>query len=523
MLLENQKKQHMRNLILIIAICFSSYAVFSQRLSEIESDYYDASNIGPNSVSVNLTGNDNIDDSNTLNSAIENLSNNGGGVLTINKVPNKDYIYLRLINLKDKVHIKIASDVVIRPYYGGNRPSNIIVFDIGKSSPVRDIAITNVLENSINSNDYFTVELPGGDTERVKFINIKSGYNFKISGIKFFDSQTIFSNIECNLPNNQSRVEGDLPAFGIVKNILSYQNHVGYGVVQIRAGKNILFKNMDGEGGITLRIESGIPAVIQTAEATINNVVGRDLIVRNGDAVAVLSPHRINQGKVDLSRIEAYNSTHAIQIASGFLDNKGGVDNYGVFSSDSYIDQITNVSGGFGAQVKNKDVKLYPCSYRQQLNDDNGNDSGGESTVSYSLTVVRQGADSTNGNCTNGCYDTNLALPNANDVSGTALGINKMVVYLGTDDITCPPLSINKHNKIGLEIYPNPTNDAINIKFNNYVPNKLSLIDSRGRKIKEYDTINNALKKIRLNISHLAEGLYFLLADTYSYKIIKTN
>lgn len=432
--------------VLLIAICITS-VLNSQRLSDVEADYYDASKIGSNSETVILTGNDTGDDSDILNAAINNVSNHGGGVLTIPKVVGKEFIYLRNVDLKDNVHIKISPQVVIRPWYGGKRPNNIIVFGLGKSTPVKNVAITSTIEDSSNPSEYFTVELPGGDTERVKFLEIKSCLNFKVSGIKFLDSQTVFSNIECNLPNNQSREEGRLPTNGLIKNILSYKNHVGYGVVQIRAGKNILFKNLDGEGGITLRIESGIPSVVTSSEASINNVVGRNLIVRNGDAVAVLSPHRINQGKIDLSGIQAFNSTNVIQLAAGFLDAKGGVDNFGVFSSDSYIDDITKVSGGFGAQIKDKDIALYPCNMQQEIYNNQGNDSDGESTIGKSLSVVRNSANATNGSCQNGCYNINLTLPKVSDVTNTALGNHKMVVYPGIDNVVGCSLTIKKKLK----------------------------------------------------------------------------
>lgn len=43
--------------------------MYSQRLSEVESDYYDASKIGSNSKTVTLTGNNRDKHSNRLNKA----------------------------------------------------------------------------------------------------------------------------------------------------------------------------------------------------------------------------------------------------------------------------------------------------------------------------------------------------------------------------------------------------------------------------------------------------------------------
>jgi len=341
--------------LLLLMVTFETTA--QSRLGANEASFY-TNRIGPQRKMLRLTGANNGNDSRTLNNEITRMSNQGGGIIRLLKPNNRPYIYLRNVALKNKVHIKIASNVTLRPWFGGSRPKNVSIFDFGLTSRIRDVAITCERENSTNSNDYFKVLLSGGSSERTTMVFSHAVTNFKISGIKFTDSNTVFSNLEFNLNSTQSRAAGDISNKGLVKNIISFKNHVGYGIVQVRAGKNILFKNLEGEGGVTLRIESGFIPAIRSKQATIDRIVGRNITVRKGDAAVMLSPHRVNQGRVDVSGIKAFNSTVAAQIEGGFLDKKGGVNNLGTFKTNSFIGDFKQIRGGNNAQVKSKDYPL---------------------------------------------------------------------------------------------------------------------------------------------------------------------
>ncbi|NIJ44700.1 hypothetical protein FHR24_001139 [Wenyingzhuangia heitensis] len=497
----------MKKIIYLSTLLFMSLlsAVGQNRLSADESLFY-VNKIGPKRTTINLTGLNNGNDSQKLNNEINRISNLGGGIITINKVPGKPYIYLRSVELKNKVHLKIASNVTLKPWLGGNRPKNVAIFNLGVKNKVWNTAITNSKQWSTNTNDYFKVILSGGPTERVRIVEALSVTNFLISGIKVTDSYTIFSNIECNLNKTQSREWSDLPTNGVIKNVISYKNHVGYGIIQIRAGKKILFKNLDGEGGVTLRVESGIIPSIQSSEATIDNIVGRDITVRKGDASVMLSPHRINQGRVDISNISAYNSTVAAQIEGGFIDKKGGVDNLGTFKGTSYIGDFNEVRGGNNAQVKSKDFKLYPCGVQNSFNNTPWNIDD-ESKQGKSLTVVRYGAHPTNGCKTftgkpSGCYNVNLQLPLNNKVSGTTLGNSKKIVYPFKDQLTCNPSNMALKSNKDLLDFENTNN---NYSF------------EQGTKVEFYNQ-NGILKKSihysektnNLDTSGLFNGFYIL-------------
>lgn len=393
----------------------------ANRLADNEADFY-VDNTGPGRIVLKgLTGEDSGADSELLDKAIADLSAKGGGTITINKVPGKDFIYLRGVKLRDKVHLKIAPDVVLRPWYGGDVPRNVIMLDLGGAIRVRDVAVTCLDPDSTNPKDYFTVELTGGYTKRVKLANMISVHNFKVAGIRFRDSQTVYNNVECNPPRSLSRKEGDLPAQGVIKNIVSTGNHVGYGVVQIRAGKRILFANLDGEGGSTLRIESGITLKVQKKDPTIDHLVGRDITCRRGKSAVMISPHRLEQGRVDVSGITSINSYAAVEIGPGFYDKKGGVDNLGTFSKDCYVGGFKKVVGGHGAQVKSKHFYRFPCDEQKRLKSVHPDAPDHEASISTSMSVVEYLSHPdhpTLDGKPRGYYTINLELPDKSAISG---------------------------------------------------------------------------------------------------------
>lgn len=418
---------------------FAPTEVGAQRLPTNESFYYTDSIRNVTRPVTGITGRNSGADSETLERQIEQLSMAGGGTLVLRKHRRSDFIYLNDVMMRSNVHLKIASGVTIR-LFETTRPSNPVIFRL--QSGIENVAITSIEEDSTDMGDWFQVDLTN-TSRRVRFINCIGVSNFKIAGILVFDNATEFSNIEFNIDtSSQSRRDGNLPTNGVVKNVLSMGNHVGYGVVQIRAGRRILFKNLEGFGGVTLRIESGFAVRINRSAATIEDIVGRGITIRDGDSALTLSPHRVNQGVVDIRGIRSFNSGTAVQLAAGFLDNKGGVNNRGSFSPLSVVRGISRVRGGRGAQVKTKDFKLYPCGEQARLRRNQFDQPDGESTTGRSLAAVRSSADSRNG-CIAGCYRIRLALPSASRVSGVvgSRSGSDVIVYSGgnsRDTYDCP-------------------------------------------------------------------------------------
>ena len=372
----------------------------SDRLTDNEDRFYE--NKIPNTeVIATLKGDCSSEDTISLNQQITNLSNAGGGVIRIKK---GNYCFLNVI-LKSNIHIKIDSDVTIQPDLSGNTAGkNLNMFRVGEDFLVENVAITNSDEDNTDINTWFKGNIPIGDYNGVRFVEFSNVKNFKFSGMNLTDNFSVFSNIVLNLPSSANVDE--IPIGGIVSNVKMTSLHVGYGVVQMQTGKKVLYKNLDGEGGVTLRVETGAAATNQVNKITVDDVVGRNIKVSFGDAAFNMSPHRVDQGRVDIEGVTAVNSTHAVQIAAGFIGSKPNlINSKGTFDSRSFIGDIT-VTGGDGAQIKGKDFKYFDCEDRKTLifkcqNPDN------ESTFGKSIGAIRDNASSKSG-CTgsgNGCYD----------------------------------------------------------------------------------------------------------------------
>lgn len=372
----------------------------SDRLSDDESRFYQ--NKIPNvEFSVNLNGNCSPQDSQILNEKITEVSNNGGGIIKITK---GIYCFTRIF-LRSNIHLKIDADVTIKPdLEGWQSGKNLAMFLVGEDFYVENVAITNTDEDNEDSSTWFKAEIPVGDYGGVRFVEFGNTKNFKFSGMSLTDTYSRFSNIVLNLPSSENVDE--ISEQGVVKNVVMTGMHVGYGVVQMQSGKSVLYKNLDGEGGVTLRVETGAAATNKVNKITVDDVVGRNITSRFGDAAFNMSPHRVNQGRVDIEGVVSINSTHAVQTAAGFIGDKVGlINNKGTFDSRSFIGDIT-VTGGDGAQIKGKDFKYFDCDDRRILinkcqNPDN------ESTFGKSIGAVRNNASAESGciDPENGCYE----------------------------------------------------------------------------------------------------------------------
>ncbi|WP_165748022.1 hypothetical protein [Cellulophaga sp. Z1A5H] len=373
----------------------------NDRLTANEERFY-TNKIPNKELTVTLNGNCNTLDSGILNDEIESLSKGGGGIIRI----QKGSYCLRDIVLRSNIHLKIDPDVIIEPDLSGDvRNKNITIFVIGEDFYIENVAITNIDEDNKDKSTWFTANIPEGEYGGVKFIEFGNVKNFKLSGLFLTDNYSKFSNIVLNLP--ASLKTSEVSTKGIIKNIFMTNMHVGYGVIQMQTGKTILCKNISGEGGITMRVETGAAGTNMVNEKTVDDIVVRNVSIKNGDAAMNFSPHRVDQGRVDVEKVVAINATHAIQVAAGFLDNnKDGVDNLGTFDSKSYIGDIT-VTGGYGAQIKGKDYKYFSCEKRKELIEKCTNPDD-ESVTSSSIGVVRDNS-SIGGGCDNGseggCYE----------------------------------------------------------------------------------------------------------------------
>ena len=79
--------------------------------------------------------------------------------------------------------------------------------------------------------------------------------------------------------------------------------------------------------------------------------------------------------------------------------------------------------------------------------------------------------------------------------------------------------SVSEFDIIGFNMYPNPTNDILNIKLNNINKANLSIWDVRGKLILQQTIFEE--RNLDLNVLELQSGIYFVKINTPHSKIVK--
>lgn len=145
------------------------------------------------------------------------------------------------------------------------------------------------------------------------------------------------------------------------------------------------------------------------------------------------------------------------------------------------------------------------------------------------------------GDCSNGVYYrmTNYYENNLLECDGRSathidnLDVNNLYLSFSASQmvLTCncallPDCELNAGTQINskinseIEVFPNPTNDILNIKTQSTDLKKYELVDLTGRTIV---SVKDNLPQYSLNISHLKKGVYFLniLDDKTGSKTVK--
>lgn len=92
-------------------------------------------------------------------------------------------------------------------------------------------------------------------------------------------------------------------------------------------------------------------------------------------------------------------------------------------------------------------------------------------------------------------------------------GVDSLSNKVYIDSKLSQALSINDNETLKNEfsIYPNPSNDFINVNFNSSFPSLINITDLSGRVMK---SIQNDTKEVKLNITDLPNGSYVLSAQS---------
>lgn len=342
-----------------------------------------------------------------IQNAIDLVAKKGGGILTI-KAKAKDNVYVvnTEIQIKSGVHIRVEPNVVFKT----TSPKRSTLFSAGKIGNQR---IRNFSLSCTDSKSYFlfdfTNRTPGSKDGGTIAVAVGGAQNFKLSDFQIDDNYSVFSCVTVNLsdPINRTHL---FARDGIIEHLKATKGHYGYGLIQCQAAINVLYRNLDGEGGAALRLETGTIGEANKADRTIriDSVYGTDINCKNGQAALTLSPHTINNGVVFIDKLTAVSCEAGAIIASGFLSaKKGQADKsgesigghvYGYFSSESIVSNLT-VTYGTNAQLRASRRTFVPCSQRNLINAEMNSDEESYKgpTVAAIVYFAKGGTDSNKG------------------------------------------------------------------------------------------------------------------------------
>ena len=349
-------------LFLLFVMLFSTCVVNAQ--IDNEANFYTAgTNANFNRNLVTHYGADNnfaTDDSSTLRTAINDIASNGGGTLFI---PAGNYSFAN-IYLQSNVHIEIDENAVIRPTDQADQ-KNYFIFSFGSDNSI----LENVSISGYNGKR-FLVDLRYTNNPNVTVIGCGAVKNFLIAHMDIEDAQTKFSKIGMGgtFINNVYVY----PTNGIVKDVNVNNAHYGYGTVQTQSAEHVLFKDLSGKGGATLRLETGFVGLNnlqgdnlppgETKVGGLDNIVGRNISCDTGNCAVMVSPHAVHNGTVDIDGVVSVNSGFGVRIEGGFV-NKNKYDmtinlTRGTFK---YV-KVRNVTATYGdtAELKSKHFNYYP-------------------------------------------------------------------------------------------------------------------------------------------------------------------
>ncbi len=260
---------------------------------------------------VSLSASSSGDDLTNFNDAMASLSSQGGGIILMEA---GDY-QMSGIDLESNIHVRMKAGVTIQQTTATN------VFTIGNRTTATNVSIAGV---SDSDRPLIRALQPTAANESdFRAVKVANAQNFMVSNLNIRDEQTRFSTINSAEGSNE----------GTIENIKMTGAGPGWGLYQVQSGQNILVRNLDGEGGFTLRLEQDnddLPVGIQ-------NLVAENIISRNGRAAVLVAPKSTTNGTVDITNVRSFGSQWAVLSTDGKGD--------GVFEQVN----ISNVAATFGS------------------------------------------------------------------------------------------------------------------------------------------------------------------------------
>lgn len=139
------------------------------------------------------------------------------------------------------------------------------------------------------------------------------------------------------------------PRDGLVVNITSTGGSIGYGMIQTQSVQDTHFENLDGQGGSTLRLETGVGY----AGGYVGNITAKTVICRDGWNAVYILPHEQKNGRLTLTDFRSYGCLTTVNIGAGYYDPfRHPSETPGYYSNDSTIDGVLSVYKADRAQAQ---------------------------------------------------------------------------------------------------------------------------------------------------------------------------
>ncbi len=312
--------------------------------------------------------------SDVMQKAIDDVAASGGGRLVI---PKGTYRFANVL-LKSNVHLLIEKDTVIKPFWPEGTKTVVFDLDAERSSKKKQMTleqeqafIENVSIRGLGGRwiiDYSDRERAKG--EGVRGILAKMVRNFLIADLDVKDNYSTYCGITLTPMQTDSETK-DWPVSratdGTVRNCRIFNASPGYGLTQLHGAQSVHFEDLYGEGGVTLRMETGAVG----DKTAIYDITGKNIVNENGRCAVMCGPHSAMNGVVQIDGIKSISSAFAVQIGMGGVKeaelkhNPNATD--GSFAKGSYVKNIHAIFG-MRAQVKTHDFLGIPTEYHDGLN-----------------------------------------------------------------------------------------------------------------------------------------------------------
>jgi len=505
---------------------------------------------------------DNQDDSPILRAAISEIQrriNNTNAQRGTIVIPGGNYRFLE-INLISNLTLEIDRNATIRPTVTNNSADfnrNVTIFNITSRNVngLRNVAIRGI------GGGRFKINLRGSNRRQIFSFFCDHVNNFTIQNFLIDDNFTIFQAV--GLGHRTINGRQFAPINGYVTNGRINNANYGYGLVQVQSGERLLFTNLSGSGGVTLRLETGFRVLNairpRSAIPRLNCVYGRNICCTNGQAAVHISPHTIDQGFIDVRNITAISCEWGIFIERGFERSFERGFGFGRFDPRSIIRDV-RVTYGRNATTRNAHVRFVPCNVRGTVRVRNENGLDPEAFRTPSLAGVSYFGFTPNGqNRDNGDYNINIrasdvrtTIPGAfrnntrtsefprlltsqvsdyEDCSITPAGSfipgpfqrrpagipnrtapnGNLLITAGISrkDIT----EVDRLNSESIKLFPNPTTDYIVIS-NLEKNTSISIFNIDGKSIEYLDNLNS--NDVTIHTSQYQKGMYIakITSDT---------